>query len=92
VSEQLGIVVICLHNGIGLADLIGRKMLIGGAYLLVVAGITIEVVANGTSSPNAVFFIGKLINGFAIGGIISSIMTYVGEVSIIVIQLLWRRV
>lgn len=55
--------------------------MIGGAYVLVMVGITIELIANTTADGNAAFFGGKFINGFAIGGLISTVMTYVGEVS-----------
>ncbi len=48
---------------------------------MVMLGITVEVVANTTSDGNATFFGGKFINGIAIGGLISTSMTYVGEVS-----------
>ena len=49
--------------------------------MIIMIGITIEVIANTTSNPNGVFFAGKFINGFAIGGVITTCMTYVGEVS-----------
>jgi hypothetical protein len=55
--------------------------MIGASFLVVMAGITVEIVANKAADPNAVFFAGKFINGLAIGGIISTIMSYVGEVS-----------
>lgn len=64
-----------------ISDKIGRKYLIGGAYVLVMVGITLEVIANTTADGNATFFGGKFINGIAIGGLISTVMTYVGEVS-----------
>ena len=62
-------------------DRIGRKLLVGGCFLIVMAGISVEIIANTKSDPNAVFFAGKFINGFAIGGLISTSMTYVGELA-----------
>jgi len=45
------------------------------------AGITVEVIANNAADPNAVFFAGKFINGLAIGGLITTVMTYVSDKS-----------
>ena len=56
----------------------GRKLSFAVAFLFSAVGITLEVVA--TTSP--VFFAGKFINGFAIGGFIATSFTYVGEVCI----------
>jgi MFS-type transporter involved in bile tolerance (Atg22 family) len=60
-----------------IADKIGRKFSFAIAFIFSVVGITLEVVA---TTP-AVFFAGKFINGFAIGGFIATSFTYVGEVS-----------
>lgn len=60
-----------------IADRIGRKFSFAVAFIFSAVGITLEVVA--TRSP--VFFAGKFINGFAIGGFIATSFTYVGEVS-----------
>jgi SP family general alpha glucoside:H+ symporter-like MFS transporter len=51
-------------------------------YVLLFAGITVEVISHSQSNPNAVFFAGKLINGFAIGGLLATALTYIGEVSL----------
>lgn len=59
-----------------IADKVGRKLTYAICFLFSIVGITLEVVA--TSSP--VFFAGKFVNGFAIGGFISVSFTYVGEV------------
>jgi hypothetical protein len=50
-------------------------------YILLFIGITVETVSAQTSNPNAVFFAGKFINGFATGSLITTAMTYIGEVS-----------
>ncbi|KAH8676473.1 general substrate transporter [Tricladium varicosporioides] len=60
-----------------MADKIGRKLTYAVCFLFSIVGIALEVVA--TSSP--VFFAGKFINGFAIGGFISVSFTYVGEIA-----------
>lgn len=59
-----------------LSDRIGRRLGYACCFIFSIVGITLEVVA--TSNP--VFFSGKLINGFGIGGIIAISFTYVGEV------------
>lgn len=46
-------------------------------FLVVFTGITIETV----STTNAVFFAGKFINGFVVGGMATNSMAYIGEVS-----------
>ncbi|KAJ5123787.1 MFS hexose transporter [Penicillium atrosanguineum] len=60
-----------------IADLIGRKVALLIALLFALVGITVEMIA----VTNAVFFAGKFINGFAVGGFTSIGMTYIGEVS-----------
>lgn len=46
-------------------------------YVLVFVAITVEVI----STTNAIFFVGKFIAGFAVGGFITVGMTYIGEVA-----------
>lgn len=46
-------------------------------YIIVFAAITVETI----STTNAVFFAGKFIAGFAVGGFITVSMTYIGEVA-----------
>ncbi|KAH9223011.1 putative maltose permease [Leptodontidium sp. 2 PMI_412] len=60
-----------------IADKIGRKLTYAICFLFSVIGITLEVVA--TNSP--IFFGGKFVNGFAIGGFISVSFTYIGEIA-----------
>jgi SP family general alpha glucoside:H+ symporter-like MFS transporter len=50
-------------------------------YVLIFAGITVEVISHQQSNPNAVFFAGKMINGLAIGALLATALTYIGEVS-----------
>jgi SP family general alpha glucoside:H+ symporter-like MFS transporter len=59
------------------ADKLGRRLAFAVAFLFSAVGITLEVIS--TSSP--VFFVGKFINGFAIGGFVAVGFTYIGEVS-----------
>lgn len=47
------------------------------AIIFSIVGITLEVVA----TTNPMFFAGKFINGFAIGGFVATGFTYIGEVS-----------
>jgi MFS family permease len=65
-----------------ISDKIGRKWTMAICYVLLFAGITVEVISHSQSNPNAVFFAGKLINGFAIGGLLATALTYIGEVSL----------
>jgi SP family general alpha glucoside:H+ symporter-like MFS transporter len=62
-----------------IADKVGRRLCFVVAMIFSVVGITVEVVA----TTNPVFFAGKFINGFAIGGFVSVAFTYVGEVSLL---------
>ncbi|RSH80154.1 hypothetical protein EHS25_007259 [Saitozyma podzolica] len=64
-----------------IADKIGRKWTVVTIYILLFIGITVETVSAQTSNPNAVFFAGKFINGFATGSLITTAMTYIGELS-----------
>jgi MFS family permease len=70
------------HFSTDLSDRLGRKWAVLTGYLLLFIGITVEVVSSGASNPNAIFFVGKIINGFAIGGLIPTGMTYISEVSL----------
>ncbi|KAM0421337.1 hypothetical protein ACHAPT_010868 [Fusarium lateritium] len=58
------------------ADLIGRKWMVLIGCLIGYAGITLEV----TATTIAMFFTGKLINGFAIGIYTNISVTIIGEV------------
>jgi SP family general alpha glucoside:H+ symporter-like MFS transporter len=59
-----------------IADRIGRKFSFAIAFIFSTVGITLEVVAQ----TSGIFFAGKFVNGFAIGGFIATSFTYVGEV------------
>lgn len=59
-----------------LADIFGRKKVIGLALAFSITGITLEFVA----TTNELFFGGKFINGFAIGALSTVAVTYIGEV------------
>jgi MFS transporter, SP family, general alpha glucoside:H+ symporter len=59
-----------------LADRFGRKPVMFVSLFLSFAAIAIEFVA----TTNAVFFVGKLINGFLTGALLTAAMTYNGEV------------
>ncbi|KAK7418467.1 hypothetical protein QQX98_003959 [Neonectria punicea] len=60
-----------------IADKIGRKFTYIIGYIIIFAAITVETV----STTNEVFFAGKFIAGFAVGGFITVSMTYIGEVA-----------
>lgn len=60
-----------------IADKIGRKITYLCAFVFMLVGITLEVVA----TTNPVFFAGKFINGFPVGAFGTITMTYLGEVS-----------
>ncbi|KAH6986603.1 MFS hexose transporter [Ilyonectria destructans] len=60
-----------------IADRIGRKPTIAVAYAITFIGVTLEFIA----TTNSLFFAGKLLNGFAIGGLISVTFTYLGEIT-----------
>ncbi|KAH6712480.1 general substrate transporter, partial [Leptodontidium sp. MPI-SDFR-AT-0119] len=66
-----------------LADRIGRKPLYLSSFLFVLAGITLEMVSNGS---NAMFFGGKFMTGLATGGFVTISMTYIGEFSPVAIR------
>lgn len=50
-------------------------------YIVLMVGITLEVIANITPNPSAVFFAGKFINGLGIGALQTTGFIYVSEVS-----------
>ncbi|CAK7200300.1 hypothetical protein SEUCBS139899_002991 [Sporothrix eucalyptigena] len=58
-----------------IADKIGRKITYLFAFIFMLVGITLEVIA----TTNAVFFAGKFINGFPVGAFGTMTMTYLGE-------------
>ncbi|KXH47369.1 MFS hexose transporter [Colletotrichum simmondsii] len=60
-----------------LADIFGRKKVIGLALAFSITGITLEFVA----TTNELFFGGKFINGFAIGALSTVAVTYIGEIT-----------
>ncbi|RDW59267.1 MFS hexose transporter [Coleophoma crateriformis] len=60
-----------------IADRFGRKLTFFIAFIVSFIGVTVEMI----STTNAVFFVGKSVNGVAIGLIISVGMTYVGEIT-----------
>jgi len=59
-----------------LADRIGRKIVVAGALAISFVAVAIEFIA----TTNAVFFTGKLLNGFAVGVFQTVMITYIGEV------------
>ncbi|KAL7418648.1 hypothetical protein Q5752_007107 [Cryptotrichosporon argae] len=64
-----------------LGDRIGRKWNLLMCYVLLMIGVTIEVVSNLATANNAVFFVGKVINGVALGVLVTTVMTYIGEIA-----------
>lgn len=64
-----------------IGDYIGRKWNLFLCYILLLIGITVEVVSDMTANNNAVFFVGKVINGVALGVLVTTIMTYIGEIA-----------
>ncbi|KAI0008268.1 general substrate transporter [Xylariaceae sp. FL0662B] len=60
-----------------IADQIGRKWTFFICYLFIFTGITLETV----STTNELFFAGKFLAGFAIGGFTTICMTYIGEIA-----------
>jgi MFS family permease len=60
-----------------LGDKIGKKAMIGFAYGLILAGISVEMVA----TTNEVFFGAKFMIGFAIGIGLAVSFSYLGEIS-----------
>ncbi|KAI1342850.1 MFS hexose transporter [Xylariaceae sp. FL0016] len=65
-----------LGSGV-IADRFGRKRAYALCYLFMFTAITLETV----STTNQVFFAGKLVVGFAIGGFTTVSMTYIAEIS-----------
>lgn len=64
-----------------MSDRWGRKYVTLFCFVLLFVGITIETISDTTPNPNAVFFAGKFVNGWALGGLIPTSMTYIGELS-----------
>lgn len=60
-----------------IADAIGRKWTYALSFVFALVGVTLETV----STTNSLFFAGKFIAGFAIGGFITTSMTYIGEIA-----------
>lgn len=59
------------------SDMVGRKLFFLVCYAVVLSGIALETFSYGS---NAIFFAGKLVCGFAIGGLVTNSMAYIGEV------------
>jgi MFS family permease len=59
-----------------LADWIGRKKVLLGAIIISLAAVATEFAA----TTNAVFFVGKLLNGIMVGAIGTIMVSYIGEV------------
>lgn len=59
-----------------LADWIGRKTVLIGYLIISMAAVAIEFVA----TSNLVFFLGKLLNGVMVGGVATTMLSYIGEV------------
>ncbi len=60
-----------------IADRVGRRLSFAFSFLFSAVGITLEVIA----TTNAIFFAGKFIDGWAIGGFVATGFTYIGEVN-----------
>lgn len=65
---------------LALGDRIGRKYMILVCYVILMIGITLEVIADLTSNPIATFFGGKFINGLGIGALQTTGFIYITEV------------
>ena len=61
-----------------LADWIGRKNVLAGALIISFVAVAVEFIA----TTNLVFFIGKLLNGFMVGAVATTMVSYIGEVRI----------
>lgn len=59
-----------------IADKIGRKKAYAIAFVFVFSGITLEIIA----TTNELFFAGKFVAGFAIGGFGVLTVTYIAEI------------
>lgn len=68
-----------------LADYIGRKKVLALALLISFVAVAIEFIA----TTNAVFFAGKLLNGFMVGAIGTIMVSYIGEVIHLCLELFW---
>ncbi|KAF7556152.1 hypothetical protein G7Z17_g1632 [Cylindrodendrum hubeiense] len=60
-----------------LADWIGRKNVLIGSLLVSMAAVAVEFVA----TTNLVFFLGKLLNGVMVGGVATTMVSYIGEIT-----------
>ncbi|KAF4123898.1 Sugar (and other) transporter [Geosmithia morbida] len=60
-----------------LADMIGRKKVLIGSLVISFVAVAIEFIA----TTNAVFFVGKLLNGFMVGTVGTIMISYIGEIS-----------
>ncbi|KAK2041456.1 alpha glucoside transporter, partial [Colletotrichum somersetense] len=60
-----------------LADFIGRKKVLAIALLISFVAVAIEFIA----TTNAVFFAGKLLNGFMVGAVGTIMVSYIGEIT-----------
>ncbi|KAK3938175.1 general substrate transporter [Diplogelasinospora grovesii] len=65
-----------------LADRFGRRVVIMMALVISYAAITMEFVA----TTNSLFFGGKFLNGFATGALASVTVTYIGEITPLVLR------
>lgn len=64
--------------GIGyIADRIGRRLSFAVGLVFTYVGVSLEFIA----TTNPVFFAGKFLNGFAIGGFVTLSYTYIGEIT-----------
>ncbi|OLN83277.1 Maltose permease MAL31-like protein 3 [Colletotrichum chlorophyti] len=60
-----------------LADYIGRKKVLALALIISFIAVAIEFIA----TTNAVFFVGKLLNGFMVGAVGTVMISYIGEIT-----------
>ncbi|KAK7427645.1 hypothetical protein QQZ08_005920 [Neonectria magnoliae] len=60
-----------------LADWIGRKNVLLGSLIISLIAVAIEFIA----TTNLVFFLGKLLNGVMVGGVATTMVSYIGEIT-----------
>lgn len=60
----------------------GRKMVLMGALIISIIAVAVEFIA----TTNAVFFIGKLLNGLMVGAVGTVMVSYIGEVGKLSVQ------
>ncbi|KAF4948834.1 hypothetical protein FSARC_13640 [Fusarium sarcochroum] len=65
-----------------LADWIGRKKVLMGALIVSYIAVAVEFIA----TTNLVFFIGKLLNGFMVGAVATTMVSYIGEVTALALR------